>query len=235
MEPIDPNHLRRLAGLPLNESADENLEESITNDPAINDLITQNLSNLDPAEQTKYLDALETLQNAGRAGLTGQEWMAAYRQLRPTDPDAKDILPACARLFMGHTLRKEGQKYIWDIDSVAYADDEENFPDPLKQAVGAHVDLAYELLAYAREVGEVSIRSLSRTIMNKTGMVDPTMCQQMALNFLDANRGNFRNLGDGNYAYEDGDRRMGPRGTTNYSDMFKDMANKAGQANLGDD
>lgn len=235
MEPLDPNSLRRLAGLPLNESVEaENLEESITDDPAINDLITQNLASLDPAEQTKYLDALETLQNAGRAGLTGQEWMAAYRQLRPNDADAKEILPACARLFMGHTLRKEGQKYIWDIDSVAYADDE-NAPDPLEQAIGGHVDLSYALLAYARETGEVSVRSLSRTIMNKTGIVDPTTCQQMALNFLDAHRGNFRNLGGGNYAYEDGDRRMGPRGTTNYSDMFKDMANKAGQAKLGDD
>lgn len=218
MNPIDPNYLRRLAGLPLNES--------ITEDPAINDLITQSLADLPASEQSKYLDALETLQNAGKAGLTGGEWMAAYRQLRGQDPAAKDVLTTCARFFMGQVIRKVGLKYIWDVENVAYEDDEE--PTPLEQAVSGHVDITYELISYAKQMGTVTVKNLARVITNRTGMTDPTMSQQMALQFLDSQRGNFRAIGNDTYEYEDGDRRTGPAGQkVNYSQMFKDMAASA--------
>ena len=225
MEPFDPNHLRKLAGLPLNESVQyEHLEESVSDDPAINQLIDQNLAHLDVPEQSKYLDALEALQNAGRTGMTGQQWMAAYRAVRGTNEDDTDVVKTCARLFMGTTIEKVGLNYVWNIDGVSYQDDAET-PDPLSAAVGGHVDLTYELLAYCRTMETVNIRSLSRIVSNRTRM-DPTSAQQIALNFLDAHRGMFTSIGDGEYEVNDLDARK-PPGSTNYSQMFRDIASAA--------
>ncbi len=242
MEPIDPNHLRRLAGLPLNESVQyEHLEESVADNEAINRVIDKELAGLSFEEQSKYIDALEVLKNAGPTGLDGRAWVAAYRQVRDTpgaepEADASKVVSAAARMFYELIIGKKDGAYYWDEEigneNVAYP--EAAVDQPMHDAVAGHVGLTYELMSYAREMGEVSVRSLSRLIMNKTGMVDPTVCQQLALNFLDAQRGNFTSTGDGNYTFHDPDARK-PRGTTNYSDMFKGFAANANKADLGDD
>jgi hypothetical protein len=226
MAPFNPNHLRRLAGIPLNESVEYvNLEESVADDPEINKIIDQEIAGLPRNEQTKYLDAMEVLKAAPN-GMDGRAWVAAYRTVRdsvegqPPETDASKIVADCARMFLGHCIKKNGLVYSWDEATAAYADDH-------VAAVSGHVDLTNELMAHCRAMtdGTVNIRSLSRIVSTRTQM-DPTSAQMIALNFLDAHRGMFTPIGDGTYEFKDHSARA-PRGSVNYSDMFRDIANRA--------
>lgn len=228
MEPFDPNHLRKLAGLPLKESVQyEHLEESVSDDPAINLIIDQQIAGLTTDEQTKYLDALEVLKNAPN-GLAWLAWVAAYRAVRdsvkdqPPEADAEEIVKKCARMFFGLCIKKTGLVYSWDDETAAYADEQTR-----ATAIGGQVDLTNELMAHCRAMtdGTVNIRSLSRIVSNRTRM-DPTSAQHVALNFLDAHRGMFTPIGNGEYEFNDLDARA-PIGSTNYSQMFRDIAANA--------
>ena len=211
------NRFRQLAGLPINES--------IADDPEDNEMIEHifNDAGLTDVDKSKYLDALEVLQNAGKNGLAPPAWVAAYKAIR-NEADAKDIVIAAARLFNDKFLEKANGIYYYDHFSPNY---ELDGVDPAtRQAVTSHVDLTYDLLAACRDMDTVSIRSLSRFVMNRMHGVDPTIAQQVALQFLDAHRGMFTPIGEGNYEVNDSEKKK-PRGTTDYSAMFRDIANNA--------
>lgn len=211
------NRFRKLAGLPLIESIADNPEDN----EMIEFIMAQ--EGLTPDQQSKYLDALEVLKNAGKNGLVAPAWVSAYKALR-SDDDAKDIVIAAAKLFYNKFVYKNGSVYYWD--TAVPEENEDGIDDFTRQAVTAHVDLTYDLIKACEDMDTVSIRSLSRLVMNRMHGVDPVIAQQVALQFLDAHRGMFKPLGDGVYEVNILDKKK-PRGTTDYSSMFKDIANKA--------
>lgn len=214
------NRIRKLSGLPLNES--------VADDEAINLIIERELAALPAVEQSKYIDALEVLKNAGTMGLDGRAWVAAYRNLRD-DADAPKTVAACAHMFFELVVRKTGSKYVWSESIGDAPEDYQDDPihDPaIQAAVSGQVNLTYELLAYCRQMETVNIRSLSRIVSNRVPSMDATMAQQVALNFLDAHRGMFKSIGNDEFEVHDLDARQ-PKGSTNYSQMFRDIANGA--------
>lgn len=210
------NRIRKLSGLPLNES--------LYNDPAWAEMMEKTLraAGLDNTTQEMYIDALEVLYAAGRQGLTGPAWVAGFKAIRP-EGNAGTILTGVRRMFEGQLLQKVGDNFVWiyETPSATQPGDESMDNHPMHDMVKAQVDLNYEMMDHAQSMPTFSIRSLSRVVSGRVPM-DPTQAQQLALHFIDVHRGRFDELGDGEYKLKSSEAKK--FGTTNYSQMFKDIA-----------
>lgn len=226
---MDINRLRRLAGFKA-----KILNESISQDPATNAKIEELMVGMEPERQSKYLTALEALQNAGRDGLTGKEWVASYKKMRLPDieADASATVVTCARMFFGTVVEKiggslaDGDRYRWIIDGTS------DVPQDLRNAIEKHVNLTSELMKHAQNAESFSQRSLARVAM-RVGL-DSNTAMLAAITFLNHHPGMFTALGGGDYEIKEEFRKK-KMSKGDYSQMFKDIANNASRANLGDD
>lgn len=210
------NRIRKLSGLPLNET--------LYSDPAWAEMMEKTLrdAGLDNTTQEMYIDALEALYAAGRQGLTGGAWVAAFKAIRP-EGNAGTILTGVRRMFEGQLLQKVGDNFIWLFETPTRNDDEMD-DHPMHGMVKAQVDLNYEMMDHAQSMPTFSIRSLSRVVTNRMPM-DPTQAQQLALHFIDVHRGRFDELGDGEYKLKSSETKK--FGTTDYSELFRGYAASA--------
>ena len=222
------NRIRKLSGLPLNET--------LYSDPAWAEMMEKTLrdAGLDNNTQMVYIDALEVLYAAGRQGLNGPAWKTNFHAIHPNTlteigASAGEVLTAVRRMFEGQLLQKVGDNFVWIFETPTRADDAMD-NHPMHDMVKAQVDLNYEMMDHAKMMDRFSIRSLSRVVTNRMPM-DPTQAQQFALHFIDVHRGRFDELGDGEYKIKSSE--LPQRGTTNYSQMFKDIA--AGAVKKRDD
>lgn len=199
------------------------LGAGLSDDPAINDLIEKTIGSLPEAQQGKYLDALECLKDAGRAGLTAQEWMNAYRAIRPHEgegDDGKDVVQDCARIFFGQVvekIRSNGpSKFRWILDGT------HEVPAEMRHGVESLVDVSSEMMRHAERMETFTAQSLARAAM--TVGIDSNAAYAMAVQFLMHHQGMFERVGPDEYRMKSADKKRG-RGTTDYSQMFRDIAN----------
>lgn len=136
------------------------LMEWVSEEPAINELITKTLEARPAAEQSKFHDALDTLKLSGRPGLTGPQWLAAYQEMRnERSADDAAILQDVARTFYGQVLERVGDRYRWILDGTHDLDQD------VRNGVEDQIDDTSELLARAKALGEFNLGALARVLM----------------------------------------------------------------------
>jgi len=144
------------------------LLESISDRPSINFKIERELKKHDPAMQTRILDALEAVKDAGPDGITVKEWANRIRMLHPDeDHPVADLLRAVVGKFDCCIERLGDKRYGWaenDNDAGAAV------PQGVQDAMGDQVRLTSIALKTVRELGEFTLVELASAIARKTGM-----------------------------------------------------------------
>ena len=144
------------------------LLESISDRPSINFQIERELKKHDPAMQTRILDALEAVKDAGPDGISVKDWAIRIRMLHPDeDHPVADLLRAVVGKF-GCCIERLGDKrYGWvENDNEAGA----AVPQGVQDAMGDQVRLTSIALKTIRELGEFTLVELASAIARKTGM-----------------------------------------------------------------
>jgi len=144
------------------------LRESISDRPSINFQIERELKKHAPAMQTRILDALEAVKDAGDEGISVKEWADRIRMLHPDDDHpVADLLRAVVGKF-GCCIERLGDKrYGWsekDNDAGAAV------PQGVQDAMGDQVRLTSIALKTIRELGEFTLVELASAIARKSGM-----------------------------------------------------------------
>lgn len=143
------------------------LEESISDKPSVNAEIEKILDAHDPAEQTRILDALESLKNAGDAGLSPNEWATKVQELHPDGGfSMKDLLKGVVTNFKCCVQRAGDKLYVWNDGDRGLGD-----VDPMiAGAIKGQVQLASISMQLMRSLGEFAIPQLATQIHNRTGL-----------------------------------------------------------------
>ncbi len=206
--------LRKLAGL----------TESISEDPAINRKIVAVTDRHSPEEQTKILDALEGVKDAGTKGISASDWATHVRNLHP-DPDFKvgAFLTNVVKEFAFVIKRLAPKLYGW----VETAPNDDDDIDPaMKHAVRSQVDLTYDILETMREMGEFTKTDL----IARVGQSMPQVPRQQAAQFVDHLLGQFaaslQKIGPDRYRM----KPEKPNTTGDSMNRFRDIANRYGAA-----
>lgn len=143
------------------------LIESISDKPSINAQIEKLLAKHDPATQTRLLDALEALKNAGPDGLSPNDWASAVKLLhREGDYSMKDLLTTVAKEFKCCVRRVGTGMYAWDDSDRELGD----LPPGLDAAMHGSIQLSDIGMKAIEELGEFTISELAANISAKTGM-----------------------------------------------------------------
>ena len=144
------------------------LRESISDRPSINFQIERELKKHDPAMQTRILDALEAVKDAGPDGISVKDWASRIRMLHPDeDHPVADLLRAVVGKFTCCIERLGDKRYGWaenDNDAGAAV------PQGVQDAMGDQVRLTSIALKTIRELGEFTLVELASAIARKTGM-----------------------------------------------------------------
>lgn len=172
------------------------LRESISDKPGTNAQIEKILQKHAPAEQTRILDALEALQQAGPDGLSPMGWATKVKELHPEgDFSMPDLLKGVVKEF-GCCVRRAGEKqYVWDdadrgIDDVA--------PE-VRDAVSTQVKLSKVAMELMDKLGEFTANDVATKLNQRTGMpVDHALnyAQHMIDQFIGTK---ISDLGGGRY------------------------------------
>lgn len=143
------------------------LNESISDKPSINAQIEKLLQAHDPAQQTRMLDALEALKNAGDAGLSPTEWANKVKELHPDeDFSMKELLKGVVTNFKCCVQRAGNKLYVWNDEDRDIGD-----VDPMVAgAIKGQVQLASISMQLMRDLGEFTIPQLATEIHDRTGL-----------------------------------------------------------------
>lgn len=143
------------------------VEESISDKPSVNSEIEKLLKDHDPSEQTRILDALEALKNAGDSGLTPTDWASKVKELHPDgDFSMKDLLKNVVLKFKCCVQRAGDKLYVWNDEERELGD-----VDPsVANAIRGQVQLASISMQLMRDLGEFTIPQLATKIHDRTGL-----------------------------------------------------------------
>lgn len=144
------------------------LLESIADKQSINFQIERALKAHDPAMQTKLLDALELVKDAGDAGIAVQDWAAKIRQLYPDEEFAiGDLLKTAVKEFGCCVKRLGDKRYGW-------TEDDDTSPvnaDPAtRAAMGGQMQIAKITMDAMKQLGEFTAEELGAAVARATGM-----------------------------------------------------------------
>lgn len=141
--------------------------ESISDKPSVNAQIEKLLKAHDLAQQTRILDALEALRNAGDAGLSPTGWAAKITELHPDGGfSMKELLKTVVSQFKCCVKRIGDKLYAWDDSDSELGD----LPPELASAVRGQVHLASASMEIMRDLGEFTIPQLATAIHSGTGL-----------------------------------------------------------------
>jgi hypothetical protein len=144
------------------------LIESIADKQSVNFQIERILRGHEPAMQTKLLDALELVKDAGTSGVAVGEWAAKIKQLYPDeDFSIVDLLKTAVREF-GCCIKRLGDKrYGWsEEDDTALVT-----ADPAtRAAMSGQMQLAKITMDTMKELSEFTAEELGTAVADKTGM-----------------------------------------------------------------
>lgn len=145
----------------------KSVTESIADSPTMNHRIERALKNLAPADQTRTLDALEAVKNAGTNGITPSAWAAAVKSLHPDDDfNMPELLKSTVRNF-GFVVKRIGDKlYAWSEEDT---NDDDYDPDTVA-AVRGQVGLSKMAVQAMKDLGEFDKNDLGKSISSMTGM-----------------------------------------------------------------
>jgi hypothetical protein len=176
------NRLRKLAGL---------LNESISDDPAINARIERQLNSEPLPEHAAWLDMLELLYNRGEKGVSRQELIRHMSELHGSDYETQrlasiehmiDALPDKFHFVVRQVVGNrdpDQDVYMWHPnqnadppDDEAESDDDDDQIDPATRgAIGAQVDITYTAMEAMREMtaqnGGFTEQDLANIIANR--------------------------------------------------------------------
>lgn len=143
------------------------LGESISDKASVNAEIEKLLKAYDPAEQTRILDALESLKNAGDAGLSPTEWADKVKELHPDgDFSMKDLLKGVVTKFKCCVQRAGDKLYVWNDEDRGLGD-----VDPIVAgAIKGQVQLASISMQIMKKLAEFTIPQLATEIHSRTGL-----------------------------------------------------------------
>jgi hypothetical protein len=139
----DLNRFLRLAGL---------VAESVSDDNSINNEIEKLLQAFPADEQTRLIDALDLLKNAGKTGISVAEWVGQLRGLHP-EADVATSLKSVAKTFTCCVKRVGHKRYGW-IETPVERPGIDDVDPATRAAVSAQVGLTYDALAAMRAMGE---------------------------------------------------------------------------------
>ena len=144
------------------------LLESIADKPSINFQIERALKAHEPAMQTKLLDTLELVKDAGEAGIAVADWAAKIRQLYPDEEfSIGDLLKTAVKEF-GCCVKRVGDKrYGWtEEDDTTPVD-----ADPMtRAAMGGQMQIAKITMDAMKQLGEFTAEELGAAVARATGM-----------------------------------------------------------------
>ena len=170
--------------------------ESISDKQAINFQIENILKKYKPAEQTRILDALEALQQAGKNGLSPADWAAKVKELHP-DNDFKmsDLLSNTVKNFQCCVKRLGPGIYAWDDSDRGI----EDVSPETRDALSSQIRLSNLVLQVMTHMGEFTLPDVAQTISQRTGM-PLNMASEYAKHIIDQFRGSkISDLGNGEY------------------------------------
>jgi len=148
------------------------LRESISDRPSINFQIERELKKHAPAMQTRILDALEAVKDAGSDGISVKDWADRIRMLHPEDDTpVVDLLRTVVGKFGCCVQRLGDKRYGWvETDNEAGA----AVPQGVQDAMGDQVRLTSIALKTMRELGEFTADELAAAVARKSGMPIPS-------------------------------------------------------------
>lgn len=144
------------------------VNESIADKQSVNFQIERQLKKHDPETQTRILDALEAVKNAGSSGISVQDWANHIRKLYPDgDFSVGDLLKTVVSNFKCCVERLGDKLYGWteeDHDGGA------EVPQGVQQTIDAQMRITKIAMNAMRELGEFTAVDLASEIARKTGM-----------------------------------------------------------------
>ena len=144
------------------------LKESIADKPSINFQIERQLKKHDPAMQTRILDALEAVKNAGADGIAVADWANHIRSLYPDeDFSVGDLLKTVVGNFKCCVDRVGDKRYGWHEED---RDGGADVPQGVQQSIDAQMRVTKVAMTAMRELGEFTAVDLASAIAQKTGM-----------------------------------------------------------------
>jgi hypothetical protein len=195
--------------------------ESISDKPSINAQIEKLLAKHDPAAQTRLLDALEALKNAGPDGLSPTDWAAAVKLLHSEgDYSMKDLLTTAAKEFKCCVRRIGAGMYAWDDSDRELGD----LPPGLDAAMHGSIQLSDIGMKAMEELGEFTIGELAAKISAKTGMPQQqaaAFAEHLVQQFMG---GTITSTGDGKFKVN----VEQPKTSANHMDDLKSLLRNAG-------
>lgn len=141
--------------------------ESIADTPSMNHRIERVLKGLAPADQTKTLDALEAVKNAGPSGISPAAWATAVKSLYPDeDFNMSELLKSTVRNF-GFVIKRIGDKlYAWTEKDGG----DDSYDPETVAAVQDQIDLGKMAIRAMNDLEEFDKDELGRSIAAMTGM-----------------------------------------------------------------
>lgn len=199
------------------------LEESISDKPSINAEIEKQLKLFDPAQQTRILDALESLKNAGDAGLSPTEWAAKVKELHPDgDYSMKDLLKSVVTQFKCCVQRAGDKLYAWNEEERGLGD----VNPEVANAVRGQVQLTSTSMQLIRDLGEFTIPQLASQIHSRTGLPLTTATEFADHLVNQFHGGMITPIGDGRF-------KVNAEPTKTTDDHMDDLRNILKNAGLG--
>lgn len=201
----------------------KNIEESISDKPSVNAEIETVLKTFEPAEQTRVLDALEALKNAGDNGLSPTEWATKVKELHTeNDFSMKDLLKGVVTKFKCCVQRAGDKLYVWNEEERGLGD-----VDPeVANAVRGQVQLTSTSMQLMRDMGEFTIPQLASQIHNRTGLPLSTATEFADHLVQQFHGGMITPIGDGKF-------RVNAEPKKTADDHMDDLRNMLKNAGLG--
>lgn len=196
--------------------------ESIADSPTMNHRIERALKALAPADQTRTLDALEALKNAGPTGISPSAWATAVKSLHPDEGyNISDLLKSTVRNFSFVVKRIGDKLYAWSEKDEG----NDGYDPQTVAAVKSQVDLSKIALDAMKELGEFSLEDLGKVISLKTGMPSDA-----AIEYANHVMGQFiggmlQQVSPGRYRVQADE----PKTAADHMAMFRDMLKDVGR------
>lgn len=216
---MDLNRLLRLAGL-------SRLDEDVTPDPVTNDLIIAYVDQFTGDTWHIVHDAIDVLFSAGPEGLTVADWAARVRQIHPDGADVMTALKGVAQHFVpaGYIRRTDDKRYVWTMPNGLQteppaADDLDDVPAHMKQAMSQQVGMTYDALGMIRERGEISGSDWAARLAQRFGM-PPAVARDYVAHIVQQFRGVIVPAGPDRFRYQEEAPQQDPMS------LFRDIANR---------
>lgn len=144
------------------------VNESIADKPSINFQIERQLKKHDPETQTRILDALEAVKNAGEQGIAVADWANHIRTLYPdSDFSIGDLLKTVVANFKCCVDRVGDKRYGWHEED---RDGGADVPQGVQQSIDSQMRVTKIAMNAMKQLGEFTAVELASEIASKTGM-----------------------------------------------------------------